>query len=65
MKLKSSQTSFDMVNEQFRLGMKNTVELLTEKNNLLSAQQQRVQAKYMSILNRTLLDFYAGKDIEL
>ena len=64
-KLKSSQTSFDMVNEQFRLGMKNTVELLTEKNNLLSAQQQRVQAKYMAILNRTLLDFYAGKDIEL
>lgn len=64
-KLKSSQTSFDMVSEQFRLGMKNTVELLTEKNNLLSAQQQRVQAKYMAILNRTLLNFYAGKDIEL
>ncbi len=64
-KLKSSQTSFDMVSEQFRLGMKNTVELLTEKNNLLSAQQQRVQAKYMAILNRTLLDFYAEKDIEL
>lgn len=64
-KLKSSQTSFDMVSEQFRLGMKNTVELLTEKNNLLSAQQQRVQAKYMAILNRTLLDFYAGKNIEL
>ena len=64
-KLKSSQTRVDMVSEQFRLGMKNTVELLTEKNNLLSAQQQRVQAKYMAILNRTLLDFYAGKDIEL
>lgn len=64
-KLKSSQTSFDMVNEQFKLGMKNTVELLTEKNNLLSAQQQRIQAKYMAILNRTLLDFYAGKNIEL
>ena len=64
-KLKSSQTSFDMVNEQFKLGMKNTVELLTEKNNLLSAQQQRIQAKYMAILNHTLLDFYAGKDIEL
>lgn len=30
-KLKSSQTSFDMVSEQFNLGMKNTVELLTEK----------------------------------
>lgn len=64
-KVKSSQTSFDMVNEQFNLGMKNTVELLTEKNNLLSAKQQLVQAKYMAILNRTLLDFYAGNNIEL
>lgn len=64
-KLKSSQTSFDMVSEQFNLGMKNTVELLTEKNNLLSAQQQRIQAKYMVILNRTLLNFYAGQEIEL
>lgn len=64
-KLKSSQTSFEMVSEQFNLGMKNTVELLTEKNNLLSAQQQRIQAKYMAILNRTLLNFYAGQKIEL
>lgn len=64
-KLKSSQTSFDMVSEQFNLGMKNTIELLTEKNNLLSAQQQRIQAKYMAILNRTLLNFYAGQEIEL
>ena len=54
-----------MVNEQFNLGIKNTVELLTEKNNLLSAQQQRVQAKYMAILDRVLLNFYAGEDITL
>ena len=64
-KEKSSQTSFDMVSEQFNLGVENTVELLTEKNNLLSAKQQRVQAKYMAILNRTLLNFYAGNEIEL
>ena len=54
-----------MVNEQFNLGMKNTVELLTEKNNLLSAQQQRIQAKYIAILDRTLLNFYAGQEIKL
>lgn len=64
-KLKSSQLSFDMVSEQFNLGMKNTVELLTEKNNLQSAQQQCIQAKYMALLNRTLLNFYAGREIEL
>lgn len=64
-KLKSSQSSYNLVNEQFKLGMKNTVELLTEKNNLMSARQERIQAKYMAILNRTLLNFYAGNPIEL
>ena len=39
-RVKSSRTSFDLVSEQFNLGMKNTVELLTEKNNLLSAEQE-------------------------
>lgn len=38
-KVKSSQTSFDMVSEQFNLGMKNTVELLTEKTTC-SAQSK-------------------------
>lgn len=64
-KVKSSKTSYDMINEQFTLGMKNIVELLTEKNNYLSAQQEVLQAKYMAILERVLLNFYAGQPIEL
>lgn len=64
-KLKSTQTSYDLIQEQFNLGMKNTVELLTEKNNLLSAQQETLQAKYMAILNTQLLKFYQGEKITL
>lgn len=64
-KLKSTQTSYDLIQEQFNLGMKNTVELLTEKNNLLSAQQETLQAKYMAILNTQLLKFYQGEAISL
>lgn len=64
-KLRSSQTSFDLVNEQFSLGMKNTVELLTEKNNLSSARQEVLQAKYMAVLNNQLLQFYQGEQITL
>ena len=60
-KLKSTQTSYDLIQEQFNLGMKNTVELLTEKNNLLNAQQETLQAKYMAILNTQLLKFYQGR----
>ncbi len=64
-KLASSETSFDLVNQQFSLGMKNVVELLTEKNNLLQAQLQKTQSKYMALLNRTLLDFYVSQQIAL
>lgn len=64
-KLQSTQTSYELVSEQFNLGMKNTVELLTEKNNLLSAQQEVLQAKYMTILNTKLLNFYQGEELSL
>lgn len=64
-KLQSTKTSYELINEQFNLGMKNTVELLTEKNNLLSAQQEVLQAKYMTILNIQLLKFYQGEQITL
>lgn len=64
-RVKSSKTSFDLVSEQFNLGMKNTVELLTEKNNLLSAEQELLQAKYMAILNIQLLKFYQGMEMTL
>jgi len=64
-KLKSTQASYALVSEQFKLGMKNTVELLTEKNNLLSAQQETLQAKYTAILNAGLLRFYQGEEIDL
>lgn len=64
-KLRSTRTSYELVSEQFGLGMKNTVELLTEKNNLLQAQQELLQAKYMALLNTRLLRFYEGNEITL
>ena len=63
--VKSAQASYDLVSEQFNAGMKNTVDLLTEKNNLLSAQQAQLQAKYMALLNAGLLRFYSGEPLSL
>ena len=63
--LKSSQASFDLLQEQFSLGMINVVELMTGKSNLLSAQQQLLQAKYTAILNMQLLKFYQGEPLTL
>ena len=64
-KLKAVEESYRLASEQFDLGMKNTLELLTEKNNLLNAQQEVLQSKYMAILNIRLLDFYQDKPIRL
>lgn len=63
--LHSAQLSYRLTEEQFYLGIKNTLELLTEKNKLLTAQQEVIQAKYMAILNQQLLNFYQGKEIVL
>ena len=63
--VESTGISYSLVNEQFSLGMKNTVELLTEKNNYLNARQQLLQAKYMAILNSKLLQFYAEGTITM
>ena len=64
-KLKSTQISYELISEQFNLGMKNTIELLTEKNNLLQAQQEQLQAKYMAILNMQLLKFFQGDQLAI
>jgi outer membrane protein len=63
--LKFTLVSYSLIEEQFNLGMKNTVELLTEKTNYLTAQQEYLQAKYAAILNYKILDFYQNKPIEL
>jgi outer membrane protein len=63
--LTSTKKSYTLIEEQFNLGMKNTVELLTEKTKYLSAQQEYLQAKYTAILNIKILDFYQQKRIEL
>lgn len=61
--VESAQASYDLVNEQFNVGLKNATDLLTERSNLLAAQQELLQAKYTAILNLQLLKFYMGQDI--
>ena len=56
----SEQQSYDLLQEQFQLGLKNIVELMTGKDRLLSAQQNQLQSKYMTILNQQMLKFYSG-----
>ena len=57
----SEQQSYNLLSEQFQLGLKNIVELMNGKTNLLNAQQNMLQSKYMTILDLQLLKFYKGE----
>lgn len=57
--------SFELTEEQFFLGMKNTLEMLTEKNNLLNAQQEVLQSKYMAIMSIQLLNILQKKPVSI
>lgn len=64
-KTKSMESSYKLLNEQFENGLKNVVELLTGKDDLLQAQQEKLQSKYTTLLNIQLLKFYQGNSMTL
>lgn len=63
--VESQQASYDLLSEQFSLGLKNIVELMTGKTNLLNAQQEKLQSKYMTILDIQMLNFYGNSNADL
>lgn len=60
----SQQTSYEMLSEQFRLGLKNIVELREGMNNLITAQQNELQSKYMTLYNLQMLNFYENGQVK-
>lgn len=62
--VESLTTSYELMTEQFNLGLKNIAELLNSRANLLNAQQTMLQDKYTALLNRNLLSFYAGDELK-
>ena len=57
---KYARESYELTSEQFRVGVKNTVELITAQNEYSAAQQQVLQAKYLTLLSIELLNIYQG-----
>ncbi len=54
----SEQLSYSLLQEKFNVGLTNIVELMTGKDRLLQAEQNRLQSKYMTLLNLQMLKFY-------
>ncbi len=63
--LKSAELTDELTNEQFKLGLVNTLDLLTTHNKLLNARLELLQSKYMAILSIKMLDYYQNKGIQL
>ena len=64
-RVKSQEVSYELLNEQFLNGLKNTVELLQGRDNVISAEQDLLQSKYTTLLNVQLLKFYTGEKLTL
>jgi outer membrane protein len=61
----TSDQSYQITNQQFKLGSVNLVELLQQKNLYTQALQQYIQAKYTAILYNKIYNFYTGVPITL
>lgn len=57
--VESAEASYELLTEQFNVGVKNIADLLTGRSTLLTAKQNLLQDKYTAVLNRAMLDFYA------
>lgn len=58
----SEEASCELLSEQFRLGLKNIIELMNGKDKLLETQQNMLQSKYLTIMNIKLLEFYGKQE---
>ena len=64
-KLLYAEESWRLAEASFEAGANNAVDLITAKNNDLSALSARLQAKYQAVLAAKILLFYKGEPITL
>lgn len=60
----SEEMSYELLSEQFRVGLKNIIELMTGKTNMMVAKQNELQSKYMTIMNIRMLELYKKTNSE-
>ncbi|MFC2759257.1 TolC family protein [Hallella multisaccharivorax] len=60
----SAQTSYDLLQEQFKQNLKNVIELMNGKDALLRAKQNELQTKYLAIYNIDMLRFYQTGELK-
>lgn len=61
--LSASEEAYRIAVEQLKLGAANIVDLQVQKNLYIQALQSFIQAKYSTILNRKIYEFYTGESV--
>lgn len=63
--LKSAKLSDELANEKFKVGYVELTELLQSHSAVVEAQRELLQAKYMSVLARKMVEFLRTGDVTL
>jgi outer membrane protein len=61
----ASKEAYKNAEAKYNLGMMNSTDLLTEKKTLTQAELNYIQAKYESLFQNKIADYYQGKEIVL
>jgi len=61
----STQESYDVTNEKFKVGLLNSVDFLVQKTNLITSESKLLQSKYNLIFTLKVLDYYKGIPLTL
>lgn len=63
--VESSQKAYDFAKKRFDVGLLNSIDLITNQNNLFRAKINMVSAQYDYVFKMKLLEFYKGMGIKL
>ena len=58
--MQSSQESYNVTDEKFKVGLLNSVDFLVQKTSLITSESKLLQSKYKLIFSYKVLDFYKG-----
>ncbi|NRD23547.1 TolC family protein [Winogradskyella litoriviva] len=61
----AAKQSYELAQKKYELGALSTTDLVISQNTYTNAQQNYLQAKYLSVLYHQLLQFYQGNDIKI
>ena len=61
----AAEQSYELAQKKYELGALSTTDLVISQNTYTNTQQNYLQAKYLNVLYRQLLQYYQGNEIKL